>query len=77
MLKTCPDRTGVVLTATKSGDEINFARLGDYLSQAILDLSSDLDKDSQVSLLEAFLKASRMTQEVLQSRTGDSSQSMP
>jgi hypothetical protein len=53
----------VVVAATKSGAEVNFARFGDYLSQAIGDLSADLDKDGQVSLLEAFLRAARQTQE--------------
>lgn len=56
-----PDR--VVVTATKSGAEVNFARFGDFLSQAITDGESDLDKDGQVSLLEAFLRGSRLTEE--------------
>ncbi|WP_197443735.1 hypothetical protein [Maioricimonas rarisocia] len=60
-----PDR--VVVAATKSGFEINFARFGEYLSQAIGSLESDLDKDGQVSLLEAFLRASRQTQEFYES----------
>jgi hypothetical protein len=48
----------VIVTATKSGDEHNYARFGEYFSAAILDQSSDLDKDRQTSLLEAFLAAS-------------------
>jgi hypothetical protein len=52
----------VVVTATKSGSEENYSRFGDYLSQSIADLTADLDKDGQVSLLEAFLQASRQTQ---------------
>jgi len=85
----------VVVTATKSGYELNYARFGDYFSAAmadgsgfreqgtgdrkqvsarathhspltthhsspapIPDLQADLDKDSQTSLLEAFLWAS-------------------
>ena len=51
-----PDR--VIVTATRSGHEYNFARFGDYLSSAILDPRADLDKDDQVSLLEAYLLAS-------------------
>jgi hypothetical protein len=47
----------VVITATRSGFEYNFARLGGFLAEAIQDRSADLDKDDQVSLLEAFLKA--------------------
>jgi hypothetical protein len=48
----------VVVTATRSGDEQNFARFGEYLAGSIADASADLDKDGQVSLLEAFLTAS-------------------
>ncbi|PYI82704.1 MAG: hypothetical protein DME26_16755 [Verrucomicrobia bacterium] len=48
----------IVITATKSGHEINYARFGQYLSEAILDPQADLDKDGQTSLLEAFLSAS-------------------
>jgi hypothetical protein len=50
-----PDR--VVVAATKSGFEHNFARFGDFLSSAMLDPQADLDKDEQVSLLEAWLLA--------------------
>jgi hypothetical protein len=53
----------VVITATKSGDEQNFARFGQYVSAAIADISADLDKDGQVSLLEAFLTACRHVEE--------------
>lgn len=53
----------VVVTATKSGAETNFARFGGFLSAAIADPAADLDKDGQVSLLEAFLRAARQTEE--------------
>lgn len=53
----------VVIAATKSGHEYNFARFGDYLSSAISDPKADLDKDSQTSLLEAFLLASSRVRE--------------
>jgi hypothetical protein len=52
-----------IVTATRSGDEINFARFGDSMSVAIADPASDLDKDDQVSLLEAFLTASKRVEE--------------
>lgn len=48
----------VIITATRSGSEQNFARFGLYLAQAIADPKSDLDQDGQTSLLEAFLSAS-------------------
>jgi hypothetical protein len=53
----------VVVAAAKSGYELNFARFGQYLADAILDPRADLDKDGQVSLLEAFLTASSRTNE--------------
>ena len=56
-----PDR--VVVTATRSGGEQQFARFGAYLSAAVADPSADLDKDGQTSLLEAFLAASHRTAE--------------
>jgi len=49
----------VIITATRSGYEVNFARFGGYLAHAISDPTADLDHDGQVSLLEAFLMASR------------------
>jgi hypothetical protein len=56
-----PDR--VIVTATRSGNEQNFAYLGQYLAESIADSSADLDKDGQTSLLEAWLMASRRTRE--------------
>jgi len=49
----------VIITATRSGNEVNATRLGGYLARAIADPAADLDKDGQTSLLEAFLLASR------------------
>jgi len=54
---SAPNR--VVITATKSGFEHNYARFGQYLAEAIAAPQADLDKDSQTSLLEAFLTASK------------------
>jgi hypothetical protein len=47
----------VVVTATRSGSESNYARFGGYMAAAIGDTAADLDRDGQVSLLEAFLTA--------------------
>jgi hypothetical protein len=58
---SAPNR--VVITATRSGHEQNFARFGQYFAEALSDPGADLDKDDQVSLLEAFLSASRRTAE--------------
>ena len=56
----------VLITATRSGSEQNFARLGQYLAEAIADPAADLDKDGQTSLLEAWLTAARRTAEFYQ-----------
>jgi hypothetical protein len=53
----------VIITATRSGSEINATRFGLYLAQAIADPDADLDKDGQTSLLEAFLSAARRTEQ--------------
>lgn len=53
----------VVVTATKSGHEQNYARFGEYLSESIADPSADIDKDGQVSVLEAFLSAGARVEE--------------
>ena len=44
----------VIITATRSGYEVNATRFGGYLAQAIADPAADLDKDGQTSLLEAY-----------------------
>jgi hypothetical protein len=59
----------VVVTATRSGHEQNFARFGEYLAEAIADPSADLDKDGQVSLLEAFLTAGGRVNEFYRTRS--------
>ena len=49
----------VIITATRSGNELNATRFGTYFARAIADPAADLDKDGQTSLLEAYLFASR------------------
>jgi hypothetical protein len=53
----------VIITATRSGYEMNVTRFGNYLARDAADPAADLDKDGQTSLLEAFLLASRQTQD--------------
>jgi hypothetical protein len=53
----------VVVTSTRSGYEQNYARFGRFFAEAMADPKSDLDKDGQVSLLEAFLSGSHRTTE--------------
>lgn len=53
----------VVITSTRSGYQQNFARFGKFFTAAIADAKADLDRDGQISLLEAFLSASHRTTE--------------
>jgi hypothetical protein len=53
----------VIITATRSGYEVNATRFGEYMAQAIANPAADLDKDGQTSLLEAFLAASRQVEQ--------------
>lgn len=50
----------VVITATKSGNEINFARFAGFLGRTFAN-GADLDKNGETSLLEAWLNAARQT----------------
>lgn len=55
---TAPNR--VLISATKSADEVFYTRFGDFFAQAISgEKEADLDRDDQVSLLEAFLWSSK------------------
>ncbi len=47
----------VIVTATRSGNETNYTRFGQFFAAALTDPKSDLDQDGQTSLLEAFLFA--------------------
>lgn len=50
----------VIITATKSPDEVFYARFGEHFAEAVGGLpEADLDQDKQVSLLEAFRHASK------------------
>jgi hypothetical protein len=64
---SAPNR--VIVTATRSGAEQNFSRFGQYLAESIAEPRADLDKDGQVSLLEAFLVASNRVAEFYRSRS--------
>ncbi len=59
----------VVVTATRSGAETNYSRFGGFLAGAIADPQADLDKDGQVSLLEAYLTASHRVAEYYRTRS--------
>ncbi|OHB61531.1 MAG: hypothetical protein A2167_02815 [Planctomycetes bacterium RBG_13_46_10] len=62
-LSTLSGQGRIIITATRSGFEQNYARLGQYMAAVIADPQADLDKDGQTSLLEAFLTASHNVDE--------------
>ena len=49
----------VVITATKSGNEVFYASFGEHFAEAIGEPEADFDEDGQTSLLESFLMAGR------------------
>jgi hypothetical protein len=53
----------IVVTATRSGQEVNFTRFGGHFADAISTAEADLDKDGQTSLLEAYLVAANRVAE--------------
>jgi len=54
----------VIVTGTKGADEVFYTRFGEYFAPAVTGLSeADLDQDKQVSVLEAFLYASKKVAE--------------
>jgi hypothetical protein len=63
----------VVITATRSGAEVNYARFGEFLSEAIAKPEADLDKDGQTSL--GSVPMARQVAEFYQPR-GDSPRNM-
>jgi len=56
-LKALSHTNRVIITATSSGYEQNFAYLGRFLAEALQAPEADLDQDDQTSLLEAFVFA--------------------
>ncbi len=61
-----PER--IVITATKNEGEQSYARFGRYFAESVGGIEGgDLDNDDQVSLLEAYLHASRRVAEFYKS----------
>lgn len=59
-LKALAAPNRVLISATKSADEVFYTRFGRYFAQAISgSAEADLDRDTQVSLLESFLWSSK------------------
>ena len=51
----------VIITATRSGTEINYARFGTFMARALQTPEADLNNDGQTSVYECFLHAARQT----------------
>lgn len=62
-LKALSGTNRVVITATRSGSEVNYTRFGTFFARTLCSTEADLDKDGQVSLLEGFLSASHQVEE--------------
>lgn len=52
----------IIITATRSGHELNYARFGERFAQAVANPAADIDQDGQTSLLEAFVTAAQQVQ---------------
>lgn len=53
----------IIVTATRSGAEQNYARFGINAANALTNTLTDVDQDGQNSALEVFLAAARLTSE--------------
>jgi hypothetical protein len=53
----------IIITATRSGGEQNYARFGANAAAALTSPQTDLDQDGQNSALEIFLAAARLTKD--------------
>ncbi len=57
----------VIIAATRSGAEENYARFGEYFANGLSEIQADLDHDDEVSLLEVFLYASKKVEQFYES----------
>ena len=49
----------IVISATRSAEEVNYARFGERFADAVGSAEADIDRDGSTSVLEAFLSASQ------------------
>jgi hypothetical protein len=49
----------IVITGTRSGEELNYARFGERMADEIANPNADIDQDGSTSLLEAALSAAQ------------------
>jgi hypothetical protein len=57
---SAPDR--IIVSATRSGNELNYARFGERFAEAVANPNADIDQDGQTSVLEAFVTAAQRVQ---------------
>ena len=57
---SAPER--IIISATRSGHELNYARFGERFADSIANPAADIDQDGQTSLLEAFVTAAQQVQ---------------
>lgn len=50
----------IIITATKNSQQIYYTKFNEYMADAMANEEADIDKDSQTSLFESFLYASKM-----------------
>lgn len=55
-----PER--IIITATRSGHELNYARFGERFASLVASPAADIDQDGETTLLEAFVTAAQQTQ---------------
>ena len=60
-VKSLSAKGRIIITATKSGQETNATRFAGYFIAALKATDADTDQDGHVSVLEAFVYASRLT----------------
>lgn len=53
----------ILMTATRSGTELNYARFGERFAQVIASREGDANQDGQVSLLEAFVATAQSVEQ--------------
>jgi hypothetical protein len=52
----------IIISATRSGHELNYARFGERFAEAVANPAADIDQDGQTSVLEAFVTAAQRVQ---------------
>jgi len=62
-IKSLSAKGRIVITATRSGQEVNATRFTEFFVAALGATDADADQDGHISVLEAFAYANRMTAE--------------